>query len=173
MGKGNCTDFHSLFMALAIASGMPARFRMGFSLPQSSEGTVAGYHCWAEFYAEGSGWIPVDISEAWKNPRREDFYFGRLDGSRVQVSTGREIRLSPPQSGRRLNFLSRPYAEADGAPVYDIEFVRRYKDERARSTAYLRRLSSIGQVSVVPFLTQAPMSRFKLFAIALRPLILS
>ncbi len=128
VGKGNCTDFHSLFMALALASGIPARFRMGFSLPEPREGTVRGYHCWAEFYAEGSGWVPVDISEAWKDPRRKEFFFGHLDGSRVLVSTGREIRLSPPQRGRRLNFLSRPYAEADGTPIYDIEFVRRYKD---------------------------------------------
>lgn len=130
VGKGNCTDFHSLFMALALASGIPARFRMGFSVPQSPEGTVSGYHCWAEFYADGTGWVPVDISEAWKNPRRKDFYFGHLDGSRVLVSTGREILLSPPQHGRRLNFLSRPYAEADGKPLYDVEFVRRYKDAR-------------------------------------------
>ncbi len=136
VGKGNCTDFHSLFMALAIASGLPARFRMGFSLPPPSEGDVDGYHCWAEFHAEGSGWIPVDISAAWKNPGREDFYFGRLDGSRVLVSTGREIRLSPPQSGGRLNFLSRPYAEADGQPIHDIEFTRRYKDEKAPRASY-------------------------------------
>lgn len=127
VGKGNCTDFHSLFMALAIANGIPARFRMGLVLPEAPEGTVIGYHCWAEFYAKGS-WIPVDISEAWKNPRRADYYFGRLDANRILVSTGREIRLAPPQKGRRLNFFHRPYAEADGKPLYDIEFVRTYRN---------------------------------------------
>lgn len=128
VGKGNCTDFHALFMALAISSGLPARFRMGFSLPEARSGTVAGYHCWAEFYARGTGWVPVDISEAWKNPARKDFYFGRLDESRILVSTGREIRLSPAQKGAPLNFLSRPYAEADGRPLADVEFSREYRD---------------------------------------------
>lgn len=133
VGKGNCTDFHSLFMALSMASGMPARFRMGFSVPKDAAGAATGYHCWAEFWAEGTGWVPVDISEAWKNPGRRDYYFGRLDSSRVLVSTGREIRLSPPQRGRRLNFLSRPYAEADGRPIPDVDFERSYKDAPVRT----------------------------------------
>src|SRR5207245_2863097 len=32
VGKGNCTDFHTLFIALARASGIPARWNMGFPL---------------------------------------------------------------------------------------------------------------------------------------------
>jgi len=127
IGKGNCTDFHSLFMALAMASGIPSRFRMGLPLPEAPEGTVSGYHCWAEFYARGS-WIPVDISEAWKNPKRAEFYFGRLDVNRVLLSTGREIRLSPPQKGPLLNFFHGPFAEADGRALYDIELIRNYRD---------------------------------------------
>lgn len=128
IGKGNCTDFHSLFMALAMASGIPAQFRMGFSLPEESRGAISGYHCWAEFYTEKSGWVPVDISEAWKNPKRSDYYFGHLDTSRVLVSTGRYIRLSPPQKGPLLNFLNRPYAEVDGKPLNTIEFTRSFKE---------------------------------------------
>ena len=30
---GNCTDFHSLFISLARANGLPSRFEIGFSLP--------------------------------------------------------------------------------------------------------------------------------------------
>ncbi|MBI2071045.1 MAG: transglutaminase domain-containing protein [Elusimicrobia bacterium] len=133
IGKGNCTDFHSLFMALAMASGIPARFHMGFSLPEESQGAIGGYHCWAEFYTEKTGWVPVDISEAWKNPKRAEYYFGHLDTRRVLVSTGRDIRLSPPQKGPLLNFLSRPYAEADGKPLYDIEFTRNFKEMQRSS----------------------------------------
>jgi len=46
------------------ADGIPARFDIGFPLPENKEkGDIAGYHCWAEFYARKIGWIPVDISE--------------------------------------------------------------------------------------------------------------
>ncbi len=128
VGKGNCTDFHSLFIALALAEGIPARFRMGVPLPRAAEGPVLKpYHCWAEFHVAGRGWFPVDISEAWKNPARADHYFGGLDPDRVLVSTGREIRL-PGQKGRALNYIVRPYAEIGGKPFYEIEFERRYKD---------------------------------------------
>ena len=127
IGKGNCTDFHAFFMALAHAAGLPARFRMGYSLPAADQGTLGGgYHCWAEFHAGPVGWVPVDISEAWKQPEKRDFYFGKLDPDRVLVSTGRELELSPRQKGRPLNFLSRPYAEFDGEPRPGLPFERSY-----------------------------------------------
>src|SRR5512140_145330 len=67
--KGNCTDFHSLFIAMARSQGIPARFEIGFSIPSDKhDGEVVGYHCWADFYLRDRGWIPVDISEAWKHP---------------------------------------------------------------------------------------------------------
>lgn len=113
--RGNCTDFHSLFIALIRAEKIPARFEIGFPLPETSaEGEVPGYHCWAEFHVEGQGWIPVDISEAWKTPVRRDFFFGHLDANRVQFSVGRDITLSPRQEGDPLNYFIYPYAEVDG-----------------------------------------------------------
>lgn len=130
VAKGNCTDFHALFMSLAMASGIPSRFRMGYLLPEAERGETAGYHCWVEFYAEGYGWVPADISAAWHNPRLARRYFGLLDPDRVLVSTGREIRLSPPQSGRPLNFLDRPYAETDGRELYGMKLTRKYRTLR-------------------------------------------
>ena len=41
VGKGNCTDFHTLFIALARASGIPARWNMGFPLAYG-DGTPGG-----------------------------------------------------------------------------------------------------------------------------------
>ncbi|MGA8145054.1 MAG: transglutaminase domain-containing protein, partial [Candidatus Acidiferrales bacterium] len=56
---GNCTDFHSLFIAMARAAGIPARFEIGFSLPTNARaGVIASYHCWAQFYVNGIGWVP-------------------------------------------------------------------------------------------------------------------
>ena len=116
---GNCTDFHSPFIGVLRADGIPARFDIGFPLPENKEqGDIPGYHCWAEFYAPRTGWIPVDISEAWKAKEKEDYFFGSVDANRVKFSTGRDIALSPKQDGPPLNYFVYPYVEVDGKP-YD------------------------------------------------------
>ena len=116
--RGNCTDFHALFIGMMRAAGIPARFEIGFSLPEDQHGgTIAGYHCWAQFYVQPYGWIPVDASEAWKHPQKKNYFFGAHDDDRVQFSVGRDIRLDPPQQGEPLNYFIYPYAEVDGKPL--------------------------------------------------------
>jgi transglutaminase-like putative cysteine protease len=120
--RGNCTDFHSLFIALMRAEKIPARFEIGFPLPESTrEGEIPGYHCWAEFLVEGAGWVPVDISEAWKAPAKRDFFFGHLDANRIQFSIGRDLILAPRQQGDALNYFVYPYAEVDGQAYSAID----------------------------------------------------
>ncbi|MBI4867599.1 MAG: transglutaminase domain-containing protein [Candidatus Wallbacteria bacterium] len=115
--RGNCTDFHSLFIAMARSVGLPARFVIGFPIPQGAgDGAISGYHCWAEYFDRASGWVPVDISEARKSGR-VDAYFGHLPEDRVQFTVGRDLVLEPPQKGAPLNFFIYPYAEADGKPL--------------------------------------------------------
>ena len=114
--RGNCTDFHSLFIALARSRGIPARFTIGFptgAVKPGQTSDIPGYHCWAEFYAGGE-WVPVDASEAWKNPARRDYYFGHLDAARVAFTMGRDLQMTPRQQGEPLNFLIYPYVEVDG-----------------------------------------------------------
>ena len=119
---GNCTDFHSPFIGVLRADGIPARFDIGFPLPENKDkGDIPGYHCWAEFYATKTGWIPVDISEAWKAKEKEDYFFGSVDANRVQFSTGRDITLSPKQDGPALNYFVYPYVEVDGQPYEKID----------------------------------------------------
>lgn len=113
--RGNCTDFHSLFMSMARSQGIPARFEIGFPIPATkTRGEIPGYHCWSEFYLDGKGWVPVDISEAWKNQAKKDYYFGSYDPNRVQFTLGRDIVLSPAQSGEPLNYFIYPYIEVGG-----------------------------------------------------------
>ncbi|HTS68753.1 MAG TPA: transglutaminase domain-containing protein [Terriglobia bacterium] len=126
---GNCTDFHSLFISLARAAGIPARFEIGFPVPEGTEGSVPGYHCWAEFYVNGLGWVPVDISEAWKAPKKHDYFFGTLDANRVQFSVGRDLALQPKQDGDPLNYFIYPYGEVDGKPFEGIEKKFTYREE--------------------------------------------
>jgi transglutaminase-like putative cysteine protease len=130
VGKGNCTDYHALFIGMARAKGIPARFTIGYSLPETpTKGEpLAGYHCWAEYLSPARGWVPVDISEADKAPARELEYFGRLTTNRIAISSGRDLVLSPPQRGEPLNYFIGPYAERDGAPVEGLTHVVSARD---------------------------------------------
>ncbi len=114
--RGNCTDFHSLFIGLLRSQGIPARFLIGFPIPDADEGTVGGYHCWAEYYAPSRGWLPVDASEA-KKKGLKDAYFGSLPNDRIEFTAGRDLVLDPPQAGEPLNYFVYPYAEVDGKAV--------------------------------------------------------
>jgi hypothetical protein len=116
---GNCTDFHSLFAAMARSQHIPVRFAIGFAVPADQHsGAIPGYHCWADFYAENA-WIPVDISEAWQQSKK-DYFFGAHDENRVQFSVGRDIELSPRQAGEPLNYFVYPYVESGGRKYENV-----------------------------------------------------
>lgn len=133
VAKGNCTDFHSLFMSLARAEGIPSRFIIGFPLKADPEGTVPGYHCWAEFYLPGRGWIPVDASDASKaTGAKRNYLFGNLDPDRVQFTMGRDIRLDPPPCAETLNYFIYPYAQGDGHAITPVAIRLEYKDQAKR-----------------------------------------
>jgi transglutaminase-like putative cysteine protease len=130
--KGNCTDFHSLFIAMARSQGIPARFEIGFPLPADKHSAeIAGYHCWSDFYVEGKGWIPVDISEAWKHPDKKEYFFGSHDVNRIQFSMGRDLRLNPPQDGKPLNYFVYPYVEVDGQEYSNVSLAFSFADSEA------------------------------------------
>ena len=134
--RGNCTDFHALFIGLCRAVGIPARFSIGFPLPvERGEGEIPGYHCWAEFFLNGSGWVPVDVSEGAKHPEKREYFFGAHDENRVQLSTGRDIVLNPKEAGSRLNYFIYPYVEVDGAPFEDLAKKFTYRDSAADPAA--------------------------------------
>lgn len=130
--RGNCTDFHSLFMSLARAEGIPARFVIGFPLKKDPEATIPGYHCWAEFYLPEKGWIPVDASDASRSsdPRKRDYLFGNLDCDRLQFTVGRDLRLDPPPCAETLNYFIYPYAEGDGRALTPVSIRLEYRDLR-------------------------------------------
>jgi transglutaminase-like putative cysteine protease len=127
--KGNCTDFHSLFIAMARSQGIPARFEIGFPFPPDKHSAeIAGYHCWADFYIDGRGWIPIDISEAWKHQEKREYFFGSHDVNRVQFSMGRDLRLNPAQDGKPLNYFVYPYVEVDGQEYPNVSLAFSFAD---------------------------------------------
>lgn len=130
VGKGDCTDFHGMFLAMCRSQKIPARFEIGVELATDGSNAVPGdYHCWAACHIAGAGWVPVDISSAWKRFRaagpgvqnelkdRERRYgFGSLDAFRVTYSRGLDVLTAPPSSAP-LRYLIDPVLELDGNRV--------------------------------------------------------
>jgi len=126
---GNCTDFHSVFISMARAEKIPARFQIGFPLPADKHSAeIPGYHCWAEFYLDSTGWVPVDISEAWKHQEKHDYFFGAHDVNRMQFTQGRDLRLAPAQEGLPLNYFIYPYVEVDGKEYKNVSIAFSFAD---------------------------------------------
>ncbi len=139
---GNCTDFHSLWMSLARAAGIPTRLVYGsfFKLELDGQDTDQSYHCWPEFFVPGAGWVPHDVAVAdiyvdkyevnkdnevlvrrttadgYKGPdaSKVEYYFGNIDERRVTWSIGRDLTLSPKQDGGPVNAVFKAYVEVDG-----------------------------------------------------------
>jgi hypothetical protein len=62
----------------------------------------------------------VDISEAWKDPSRREYFFGAYDANRVKFTAGRDIVLNPKQAGEPLNYFVYPYVEIDGKKYENV-----------------------------------------------------
>lgn len=56
LGRGDCTEYADLLVALARQAGLPARHISGYIVTKS---TSFG-HSWAEVYTKEKGWITVD-----------------------------------------------------------------------------------------------------------------
>jgi transglutaminase-like putative cysteine protease len=122
---GKCADIHSVFVALARASGVPAREVFGLRLAKKgSEDISTWQHCWAEFFLPGYGWVPVDPADVRKAMLTEKlelkdarvkelsyYYWGAVDPYRVKVSVGRDLTLNPLQKGISVNYLMYPFAQ--------------------------------------------------------------
>jgi transglutaminase-like putative cysteine protease len=120
--KGNCTDYHSLFIGMCRSMGIPARFTIGFPLPaEEPEATIGGYHCWAEFWIDGKGWIPVDASEASKHPDQKDMLFAGLDPNRIEFTRGRDLALPGHPNLEPMNYFIYPFLLVDGKPTDGVE----------------------------------------------------
>jgi transglutaminase-like putative cysteine protease len=90
-GAGVCQDFANLFISVARSWGVPARYVMGYQVPEltaeEGEGGVAT-HAWAEVLVPGGGWIGFDATH---NLLANDRY--------IPVAVGRDSYDAAPQRG--------------------------------------------------------------------------
>jgi transglutaminase-like putative cysteine protease len=82
-GSGACGGLSTVFVAVMRANGVPARAIYGRYLKNSTPFTTLDetIHVRAEFFAEGVGWIPVDVAAATAPDRNPDDFFGQDAGN--------------------------------------------------------------------------------------------
>lgn len=96
-GKGDCTEYATLFAAMCRSQGIPVRLVQGYLCDSD---TKAG-HIWAEFYIPPYGWVPADPTGDDKTNAR--FFFGRL-GTNVLILSKGNVKIEPDYPGEK------PYA---------------------------------------------------------------
>ncbi len=101
-GVGDCGTQSMYYAALLRSIGIPARATGGYQMIQG----YAGTHFWAEYYLEGYGWVPVDVTAAeggdWSYnatpaelQRYKEYFFGSLDPYRYVIQKDVDIPLTP------------------------------------------------------------------------------
>jgi transglutaminase-like putative cysteine protease len=126
-GGGKCADISAVFVTVARAAGIPARDVYGLRLANPKNGDISsGFHCWAEFYLPGEGWVAVDPAdvrkmmlvhdlELEKSAEWKSFFWGSDDLFRVVLEKdARGVEFNPSQEGPALNYFMYPYAEING-----------------------------------------------------------
>ena len=96
--KGDCGAIAAFFVAMCRAGGVPARFVAG-----CWAGGFDGWHCWAEFYLPGVGWVPIDHSPSGG--------FGHLNNNHLPlVKAGNmKFKVDPNQGGDSAGFVQPGY----------------------------------------------------------------
>jgi transglutaminase-like putative cysteine protease len=126
---GDCTDYHSVFIGVCRWRGIPADHVFGLTMPpEKPEGEIRYSHCWARFWVDGVGWIPIDASRADKFPADREYYFGTLGTTWLTIAHGRDVVLEPPQQGEPENMFHGPVAEVDGKPFEGVRWLGYYKN---------------------------------------------
>lgn len=77
-GRGVCTSFAQLFVALCRTGGVPARLVSGTCR--------TGFHNWGEVWLVGHGWVPADPTRG----RSTGVSFGQLNGDVRRAQSQRE-----------------------------------------------------------------------------------
>ena len=124
-GIGDCGSQSTYFTALCRSIGIPARAVGGYQMITGTPGT----HFWAEYYLEGYGWVPVDVtaedSGDWSHnatpdqrKRFKEYYFGSLDPYRYVIQTDTDIPFTPATNDpvSQEMYLQEPRGVCDTCP---------------------------------------------------------
>ena len=86
-GGGDCGNLSSIFISILRKKGIPARHVVG----RKPNGDL---HIFSEFYLEGHGWVPVDVTYRMSKPDVD--YFGRIRANDRMIVFSRDVYLTVP-----------------------------------------------------------------------------
>jgi Transglutaminase-like superfamily len=116
LGKSDCGGLSALFIATLRANQVPGRLLAGRWAESSKPGEKLGelpyyqYHVKSEFYAEGIGWVPVDVSAAVGQRDGDEFqHFGNDRGNFVVLHVDPDFVLDSIHFGKaKMPWLQSP-----------------------------------------------------------------
>lgn len=112
-GRGDCTDYTDLFVALCRANNIPARHVQGF-LAFSAD-TLK--HSWAEVYTEQFGWVPFDVLQT--DLKQPAYRFDMMKNRNIYLS---HIRNDPTLMGKYTLWYYKYWGEpVEVIDAYTIE----------------------------------------------------
>lgn len=85
---GVCQDFAHLFIAVARAMGVPARYVSGYIYARGGRGATTASHAWAEAWVPGLGWTGYDATRP-----------VRTTENHVRLAVGRDYTDAAPTRG--------------------------------------------------------------------------
>jgi transglutaminase-like putative cysteine protease len=85
---GVCQDFAHLFIAVARAMGVPARYVSGYIHLPGERGATTASHAWAEAWVPGKGWVGYDATRPI-----------RTSENHVRLAVGRDYTDAAPTRG--------------------------------------------------------------------------
>ncbi len=98
MGRGVCQDHAQIFIGIARALDIPARYVSGYLMMDDRIDQTAT-HAWAEAHVEHLGWVGFDISNGISPDQRY-----------VRLATGRDYRDAAPITGISIGGATRDLA---------------------------------------------------------------
>ena len=139
LGRSDCGGLSSLFVATLRTNKIPARMLAGRWAQSDRKGAKlegVEYHQWhvkSEFFAEGIGWVPVDMSAAvTQRGGKELAYFGHDHGDFVVFHLDADFEVDTIHFGKaKLTWLQTPtwWVIGDGK----VEPIKSTQDWQVRS----------------------------------------
>jgi len=98
----DCGGLSAVFVSALRANSIPARCLVG-RWAQSATADAPQYHVKAEFYGEGVGWVPVEVSGAVSDQRRPGVepYFGNDRGDFFTMHTDWDLTVDTIHFGKK------------------------------------------------------------------------